>query len=159
MRTMVLSVVALLVGCTSERWIYAPTASEVISVPEGTLVVEGEAVLSYDREGVPSPDVEVSNALRLEVASSVRETPAIEFPAASERDLTRFEDASALNLLGVYQDCGEARCEVVVPFRVTRSTDAAAEIEVSGDAILTVENVVHDVSAESDAARLQIVIY
>jgi hypothetical protein len=145
----------LLVGCTSESWVYAPTASESLTVEEGTTVVEGQAVLTYDSAGFPDMEEVVSNALRLEVKPR-REAWVLEFPEADPDQLGTFERSNALNLHEVYQPCEQAQCEVVVPFRITREQTSSSAIEVSGDAILSIESLAHRTTPESDAATLEV---
>jgi len=157
LRKLLVGTVLMTAACGSETWVYAPTAELSVVVEEGEMVLEGEAVLTYDPAAIP--DDEVSNALRLSVASSRREVPLLDFPEARPRDVHAVDGDGSLNLLRVYRACDAARCEVVVPFTITRERGSAAVLEVTGDAILTKASVAHVTQAQSDAATLQIVVY
>ncbi|MEQ1565598.1 MAG: hypothetical protein ABMA64_08170 [Myxococcota bacterium] len=144
-------------GCMSEAWVYAPTADERVWVAEGTLELEGVAVLTYDSAALP--DEVVGHTLRMTVESSIDEDPILDYPDADpELAFSPSGTFADLNLDGVFPDCGEPTCVTEVPFVVVRDTDAEARLHLSADAILTKPALVHDTLATSGDATLTLVL-
>ncbi len=76
MRNVVMGSLLMLVGCSSETWVYAPTAEADVEVPAGTTGIDGVAVLTYDPAGIPQEIV--GHTLRMTVSSSIDEHLALE---------------------------------------------------------------------------------
>lgn len=154
MRSVMTGALLMLGGCWSETWVYAPTAQADVEVSEGTTVIDGMAVLTYDPGGIP--DEVVGDALRMSVSSSIREHLELEYPDAPE-GASHSPGEGALNLDGVFPDCGAVTCTSEVAFRILRRNAAPAILSVDADAILTAPSAVHDISPASDGASLELI--
>jgi hypothetical protein len=155
MRSMVPMMMAMMmgVGCRSELWVYAPEA-ELVVPTEGARFLQGEAVLTYDPTLFPKRIV--SNGLRM---SAVADSAVLSYPEARRGAafLPHASDGSSLNLDGVYVDCGEPRCEVVVPFEVELPVEVD-EVCLFADAILSAPQP-YSGPQRHDAASLSLVVF
>jgi len=136
------AILTLAAACTTESWIYAPRAESTVDVEAGVTEIAGIAVLEYDEEGLPPSEKMVSNALRMTVHNDGPQPWGLDFPAADPDDLVTFEEPNKLNVLGVYGRCRALTCRVEVPFVAFREPTVPTTIELTGDAIVTLETVV-----------------